>query len=191
MRNYNTRNKRWTSFSKAYTTSGHKSDKNKVTAITKMPVPTNKKQMQSFIGMVNYLSKFSARLSEIAEPMRELAKDKVPINWGPEHQSAFTQMKTEIASTSILAYSNPKKETVLQTDASIKSLGTCLLHEEKPVYFASKALTDAKWGYVAIGLELLALARALEKFHHFLYDSHFILETNQKPLKAILSKSIN
>ena len=43
-----------------------------------MPVPTNKKQVQSFIGMINYLSKFSARLSEIAEPIREFEKDKVP-----------------------------------------------------------------------------------------------------------------
>ena len=32
--------------------------------------------------MINYLSKFSARLSELAEPIRELCKDKVPFNWG-------------------------------------------------------------------------------------------------------------
>ena len=31
----------------------------------------------------------------------------------------------------------------------------------------------------------------MEKFHHFLYTSHFILEMDQKPLKAILSKSLN
>ena len=156
-----------------------------------MPAPTNKKQVQSFIGMINYLSKFSVRLSEIVEPIRELAKDKVPFNWGPEHQSAFTQMKQEIVSAPILAYYNPKKQTVLQTDASIKGLGTCLLQEEKPVYFANKVLTDAQWGYVVIELELLAVAWAKEKFHHFLYASHFILETDQKPLEAILSKSIN
>ena len=141
--------------------------------------------------MINYLSKFSARLSEIAKPIRELAKDRVPFNWDPEHQSAFTQMKQEIVSASILDYYNPKKKTVLQTDASIKSLGVCLLQEERPVYFSSKALTDAQQGYVAIELELLAVAWVMEKFHHFLYANHFILETNQKPLEAILSKSIH
>ena len=31
----------------------------------------------------------------------------------------------------------------------------------------------------------------MEKFHHFLYASHFIPETDHKPLEAILSKSIN
>ena len=78
----------------------------------------------------------------------------------------------------------------MQTDASIKGFA-CLLQEANPVYFASKALTEAQWGYVAIELELLAVAWARERFHHFLYASHFILETDQKPLEAILSKNIN
>ena len=97
----------------------------------------------------------------------------------------------ETVSAPILPYYNSKKQTVLQTNASIKGLGTCLLQEEKPVYFASKALTEAQQGYVAIELELLAVAWVMEKFHHFLYASHFIMETDQKPLEAILSKSIN
>ena len=59
--------------------------------------------VQSCIGIINYLSKFSARLSEIAEPIRMLTKDKVPFNWGQEHQSALTQMKQEIVSAPILA----------------------------------------------------------------------------------------
>ena len=75
-----------------------------------MPAPTDKKQVQSFIGMINYLSKFSARLLEIVEPFWELAKDKVPFNLGPEHQSAFTQMKQEIMSAPILVYYNLKMQ---------------------------------------------------------------------------------
>ena len=74
---------------------------------------------------------------------------------------------------------------------SIKGLGTCLLQEERPVYFASKALTEAKRGYVAIDLESLAVAWAMEKFHHFLYANHFILETDQKLLENILSRNLN
>ena len=54
-----------------------------------MPPPQCKKQVQSFIGMVNYLSKFSAQLSELAEPIYKLSKEKVPFNWGPEHDEAF------------------------------------------------------------------------------------------------------
>ena len=81
-------------FGETYTPSGCKPTQSKVSAITEMPAPTCKKQVQTFIGMVNYLSKFSARLSELAESIRELSKDKVPFNWGPEHQEAFKQMKS-------------------------------------------------------------------------------------------------
>ena len=66
-----------------------------------------------------------------------------------------------------------------------------MLLDQKPVYFASKALTEAQRAYVAIELEPLAVAWAMEKFHHSLYASHFILETDQKPLGTILCKSIN
>ena len=91
----------------------------------------------------------------------------------------------------ILAYYNPNKPTILQTDASCKVLGACLLQNEKPIYFASKALTETQKGYVVIELESLAVAWVMEKFHHFLYGNEFILETDQKPLEAILSKSLN
>ena len=73
-------------FVETYTTDGHNPSKDKVAAITSMPSLTNKNQVQFFIGMIKYLSKFSLRLSELAEPIRELSKHKVPFNWGPEHQ---------------------------------------------------------------------------------------------------------
>ena len=61
----------------------------------------------------------------------------------------------------------------------------------KTSLFANKVLTDAQWGYVDIELESLAFAWAMEKFNHFLYAGYSILETYQKPLDTILSKSIN
>ena len=97
-------------------------------------------------------------------------------------------VKKEIATAPILAYYNPRKATVLQTDASIKGLGACLLQEERPVYFTSKALAEAQRGYMAIELESLAVAWVVEKFHHFLYANHFILEADQKPLKTVLQR---
>ena len=141
--------------------------------------------------MVNYLSKFSAWLSELAEPIHELSKEKVPFNWGPEHDEAFQLIKKEIMVAPILAYYNPNKPTILQTNTSCKGLGACLLQNEKLMYFASKALTEMQKGYVVIELESLAVAWVMEKFHHFLYGNKFTLETNQKPLEVILSKSLN
>ena len=93
---------------------------------------------------MKYLSKFTLRLLELAETIRELSKDKVPFKWEPKHQAAFTQMMKEIASVPVLAYYNPKRQTTLQTDVSVKGLGPCLLQDDRPACFASKALTDAQ-----------------------------------------------
>ena len=71
-----------------------------------------------------------------------MVKEKVSFNWGPEHQESFTMLKKELVRTPILAYYNPQKETVLQTDAITKGLQACLLQDKKPIYFASKALTE-------------------------------------------------
>ena len=111
-------------FADTYTTSGCKPAKDKVSPITTMPTATNRKQVQPFIGMINYLSKFSLRLSELAEPIRKMSKDKVPFNWGAEHHQAFTQMTKEISSAPVLKYYNPKKQTVLLVCAQ----------EDKPVF---------------------------------------------------------
>ena len=91
----------------------------------------------------------------------------------------------------ILAYYNPNKKMILQTDTSIKGLGACLLQQGKPVNFTSKALMEVQKGYVTIKLESFAVVWAMEKIHHFLCGNHFILETDQKPLDAILSKGLN
>ena len=178
-------------FGEMYTLDGRKPAQSKIKAIQEMPPPQCKKQVQSFIGLINYLSKFSAQLSELAEPIRELCREKVPFIWGPEHESAFHLVKKEIASAPVLAYYNPNKPMILQTDASCKGLGACLLQNERPIYFASRALTETQKGYVAIELESLAVTWAMEKFHHFLYGNKFILETDQKPLEVILLKSLN
>ena len=88
-----------------------------------MPSPTNKKQVQSFIGMINYLSKFSPRLSELAEPIRELSKDKVPFNWRPEYQQAFTQVK----------------------ERNFKCCGVSLLQPQEPNHVADRCKYERSW----------------------------------------------
>ena len=90
-------------FGEKYTLDGHRPVQSRIKAIQEVPVPQCRKQVQSFIGMVNYLSKFSARLPELAEPIRDLCKEKVPFNWGPEHDGVFQLIKKEIAAAPILA----------------------------------------------------------------------------------------
>ena len=84
--------------------------------------PQDPKKRYSHLLVINYLSKFSPRLTELAEPIRELVKEKVPFNWGPEHEESFAMLKKEIIKAPVLAFYNPQKETVLQTDCKYKRL---------------------------------------------------------------------
>ena len=79
----------------------------------------------------------------------------------------------------------------MQTDTSFKGLGACLLQDQRPIYFVSRALSETQKGYVVIELESLAVTWAMKKFHRFLYGNEFVLKTDQKPLEVILSKSLN
>ena len=177
-------------FSETYTTQGCKPSDTKAKTIMEMLKPTSLKDLQTFLGIVQYLSKFSPRIAEIAEQLRDLMKKHAPYAWGPEHNQDFDNIKRDIVQAPILRYYDPKKETVLQTDASIKGLGTCLLQDGNPIYFVSKSLHDAECRYVAIELKALAVTWAIEKSHHLLYTSHFTLETDQKPSETILAKSL-
>ena len=119
-------------FGKTYTAQGHKPSDTKVKGITEMLKPTDLKDLQTFLGMVQYLSKFSPRIAEIAEPLWDLMKKHAPYARGPEHNHALDSIKKEIVQAPILRYYNLQKERVLQTDASIKGLGTCLLQDRQP-----------------------------------------------------------
>ena len=110
---------------------------------------------------------------------------------GAQNTLKHLRASNEIVQAPVLKYYDPKKPTVLQTDASAKGLGACLLQCEHPVYFSSKALSDSQKGYVAIELEALAVSWAMQKFHHFTYATKFVLVTDQKPFEAILAKSLN
>ncbi len=69
-------------------------DDAKVKAITELPRPDNKKAVQRFLGMVNYLNSFCPSLSTVIHPLREIAKDGFTFNRSDVHEKAFTSAKT-------------------------------------------------------------------------------------------------
>ena len=168
---------------------GHQPMPDKVQVVTEMTMPTSVTELQCFLEMCNFLSKFSLRMAEIIEPLCQLTCKGIPFIWGLEHTEAFQLLKRELSTAPILRYYDPKKPVVLQTDACTKGLGP-VLQDGHPVYFASKSLTAAQQNYIAIELEALAVSWAVQKFHHYLCRTSFTLQTDQKPLQTILSKSL-
>ena len=67
-----------------------------------MQPPEDVKSLQSFLGLVNYLTRYSARLATITAPFRELTKKQVAYVWGPEHDRAFAAVKQEVSNLVVL-----------------------------------------------------------------------------------------
>ena len=106
-------------FGHTWTPRGVKPDNRKVAAIQSMQSPGDVKSLQSFLGLVNYLTRYSARLATITAPLRELTKKEVAYMWGPEYDLAFAAVKQEVSTLGLLRYFDPKAETVTQTYASL------------------------------------------------------------------------
>ena len=163
-------------------------DPKKIAAVKRMDLPRDVDTMRSFLGLVNYLNRFSLCLAEISAPLREICRQEVEFELTESVHAASSRTKEEISKNVTLPYFNPKSETTLQTNASKKGLGAVILQNSKPVMFASRALTGAEKNYQNLERECLAMIWGMEKFHYFLYGKRFILETDQKPLVSIYKK---
>ena len=93
-----------------------KPDNSKVAAIQNMQPQEDIKRLQSFLGQVNYLTMYSARLATITATLCEFTKKEVAYVWGPEYDRAFTAVKQEVSTLGVLRYFNPKVDKVIQTD---------------------------------------------------------------------------
>ena len=152
-------------FGSIYSKDGVRADPIKVQAIAELATPSSKKELQSFLGMVTYLSPYIPKLSELTAPLRNLLPKEADFQWNHEQQKAFQQLKDHICRAGTLAYFDPAKPAVVQADASQNAIGVALTQEGKPIAYASKSLTDTERRYANIERELLACVFGAERFH--------------------------
>ena len=176
---------------------GHKMNKNgvfpdveKVKAIKEMPIPTCKKDIQRFLGLVNYVGRFLSNLSEITAPMRKLLKKSVDFLWEEQQQKSFETVKSLIISEKCLSFYDVYKDVCIEVDACKTGLGAVLMQEDKPVAYASRSMTPAQLNYAIIEKELQAIVFACERFHQYIYGKHVIVYSDHKPLENITAKNL-
>ena len=171
---------------------GVKPDPQKVEAIIAMPTPANREDLQRFLGVVTYLSKFIPNMSQKSAALRQLLQKDVEWSWGQVEEDTFTCLKTSISSAPVLKFFDPKEPVTLSVDASSNGVGAVLLQNDRPVAYASKALTLSQENYAQIEKEMLAIVFGCERFHDYLYGQREItVESDHKPLEAILKKPIH
>lgn len=157
-----------------------------------MKPPTNKAELQRFLGMVTYLSKFIPRFSEISTSLRILLEKDTEWHWDTQQAQAFDKLKQMITSHPTLSYFDPAKPTKISADASSHGMGAVLLQDDHPIAYASRSLTPAQQNYAQIEKEMLAIVFRCNKFHDHIYGLPSItVETDHKPLESILRKPIH
>jgi len=175
---------------------GIRKDPKKLATIANAKVPTNKKQVRSFLGKINYLGKFIANLAEMSGPLAKLtsARDDVPFVWGPEQQVAFERLKKAVLEDVMLAFPDTSKPYNVTTDASDYAVSGVISQTddatklERPIMFISKSLNDTQRRYTVTEKELYAIIHALDKFRPYIYGRKFTVYTDHRALIWLCGK---
>ena len=178
-----------------FSKNGVKPSPRKVEAILKAPSPTNIKQVQSWVGLCNFFSKFIPKFADVMNPFYVLLKKGANFVWGKSQQDSFEKIKIIFAKDTMLQIYNPKYETVLECDGSGYGIGAVLLqrkspdHPYKAVEYVSRSLNNAEKQYSNIERECLSVVFGVEKFKKYLLGSTFSILNDQKPLKKLLNNN--
>jgi len=170
---------------------GLKTDPAKVHAIQNFPTPQNVSQLRSFLGIVNFVSKFIPNLSEIVHPLHNLLKKDVNWSWSKAQEESFKKVKSTIATETTLILYDPNKAVTIENDASDYGIGSVLLQDNKPIAYASRSLSECEKRYAQIEKEMLAIVFGLQKFHHYVYGRQVKIITDHKPLTSIVLKNLS
>ena len=152
------------------TDKGVKPDPEKISSLKEAKAPTTKPELQSFLGLCTFMSRFIPNFGDKTAQLRELIKNDVPFRWTNEHEKAFEKLKNELIGDDIVSFHNPNKTCVVWVDASDFALGGILLQENdqgqlKPIVYVSRSLTDCERKYSLTEKVALGLMWSIEKLH--------------------------
>ena len=169
-------------------------DPKKVEAVCKATAPGNVKEVRSFLGLTNYVSRFIPNYAQITKPLRDLTRKNAEWSWSTAQEDAFSELKSKLMSSQVMSYYNPDAATEVVVDASPFGLGAVLIQRDDKgtqhtVAYASRALTDVESRYSQTEREALAVVWACEHFYLYLFGHHFTVISDHKPLEGIFNST--
>ncbi|KAL1460274.1 hypothetical protein WDU94_012195 [Cyamophila willieti] len=165
---------------------GSEPDEDRIKSIVNL----KSKELQSLLGMFNFLRSFIPNMSEISAPLRTLLKKENVWFWSEIHENALNKLKTLVSSSPVLKNFDVNAEILIQTDSSQNGLGNCLLQNGQPVAFSSRSLTDTEKLYAQIDKEMLSILFSCRKYHHYIYGKKVRVQTDHLPLVSIFNKNL-
>ncbi|XP_060568984.1 uncharacterized protein LOC132727472 [Ruditapes philippinarum] len=158
----------------------------KIQSIKGWPVPTNKSEVKSFLGLASYYRKFISGHANLTFHLNELTQKKKKFIWTEDCQESFDKLKEKLTSPPVLAFPQENGLFILDTDGCNTSIGCVLSQEqngeEKVISYASKSLSKSQQRYCTTFIELLAVVTFVKYFRHYLWGRKFLIRTDHASL---------
>jgi RNase H-like domain found in reverse transcriptase len=170
----------------------------RVDALQRHPQPTTVRELQGFIGAINFYRRFVPAAAKILRPLTDSLRSNPapssPLTWSASMQQAFGDPKAALAAVTLLAQPLEKAELALMVDASADHVGAAL-HQRtsphaawQPLGFFLKKLLPAERRYSGFDRELLACVQGIRYFRYMLEARRFTIYTDHKPLTFAIHK---
>jgi len=163
-------------------------DPEKIQAIRDYPRPTNPKQIQSFLGLLNFYNQFTNRYAELAAPLTKLIRKGVEWEWGDTEENNFIELKRELCKNIHLTSPDFNRDFHLECDASLIAVGGILYqlkngNEKQIIACYSKKLTDREIRvFTVTEKELYSIIIAIKKFFDTVAGYNIIVHSDHQAL---------
>ncbi|KAE8876468.1 hypothetical protein PF003_g39389 [Phytophthora fragariae] len=171
---------------------GVRADPEKISSICSWPTPRSPIELRQWLGLANYLHKYTKDYAGLIQPLSSLLKKDATWLWRPEHQAAFDSVKKSLASAPILMLPDDSKPFHVVCDASDFAIGCALMQfddegRERVVSYQSRQMKPAERNYPVHDKELLAMRYALIKFRVYLLgEQTFAVYTDHASLRTAM-----
>jgi hypothetical protein len=148
---------------------GVRIDPSMVEAIQTLSLTRSKKEVQSFLGKINFLRRFVSNFAEMAKLITTMLRKGNEVKWNVESRNSFDQIKRALTEAPVLISHDYSKDFLVFSFASFDTVAVVLLQKnvdglEQPISFFSRALRDAEVKYDIIEKQAYALVKALKAF---------------------------
>jgi hypothetical protein len=164
-------------------------DPAKISVMVDWPQPKSVKQLRGFLGLTGFYRKFVHHYASLAAPLTALLKRDAFI-WNETTQHAFEALKSAMSQAPVLGLPNFEEQFVLETDASGSGMGAVLIQNNHPICYFSKQFCPRMLQASTYVRELCAITSAVKKWRTYLLGNTFIIYTDQRSLRELLTQVI-
>ena len=167
-------------------------DKKRREEIFNFRTPINVKELEKFLGLVQFVGMFIPGLQTDAEPLNRLKRKDIKWEWKSPQQEAFDNIKNKILGAKPLHHPDFRRPFIIKADASDVGIGGVLLQIQKgklfPIEFWSKSFNKHQRNWGIEKRELYSIIMCLEKWRTMIINTSTTVLNDHRNLLNLMEK---